>query len=238
MSMKKKHLCMVTLVATALIMGVLSLLKSNRIQCMGRLSKHDSLFLERVTGRKIIGDIDTTMLSPMRRDNLKRFLEKERKFVKHSIKTALDYNISEDFCIVHFFYDEDLNCDYDCPDLYVWLSDYEAKKLRKHIKNLSNGDSIFIVKSDTLHRKLHRKIKYEHLMIKSTLVGSRSGSYAGYTTILMFNTQMNNITIHNHYHSFCQHHLVPGVYENFWEECQMARETQNHGVKLIREKRR
>lgn len=232
--MKKCVVGLIVLVAVAMVMWIFVVLKHNRSNIFGHLSKQDSLYIESITGRIIIGDIDTTLISPYMRSALECQLKQERRFVKQSVNKALGYIISDCFSVVHFFYDEDLNCHYACPDLYVWLSDCEAKKLRSHILNLRNGTDILIEKSDTIHRK----IKMDRIMIKSTLSGSCSGSCNGYTTTLMFNPKMNSITIHNHHQYFCQTHTVPGLYENFWNECQMVREAQNHGVKLIWEKRR
>ena len=222
--MKKSILGFIAFIAMALVMWIFVALKHNRSNIYGHLSKQDSLYIERITGRKIIGDIDTTFISPYMRPTLERFLKQDRRFVKQCVSYALDYNLSDCFSVVHFFYDEDLNCHYDCPDLYVWLYDCEAKKLRSHIKCLGNSTNLLIEKGDTIHRK----IRIGRIMIKSTLEGSCSGSCNGFTTTLMFNPQMNNITIHNHHQYFCQTHMTPGFYENAWNEYQMAREVQKH----------
>lgn len=224
--MKKCKIGSIAIIVIALVMGILVVLKHNRSRIYEHLSKQDSLYIERITGRKIIGDIDTTLISPYIRPTLERQLKQERRFVKQCVSLALDYNVSDCFSVVHFFYDEDLNCHYDCPDLYVWLSDCEAKKLRSHIKCLRNSTNILIEKGDTIHRK----IRIDRIMIKSTLEGSCSGSCNGFTTTLMFNPQMNNITIHNHHQYFCQTHMTPGFYEKAWNEYQMARKTPNMGI--------
>lgn len=223
--MRKFIFGVVVLLTAAMIMGVLGMLKCERSKCVGHLSKRDTLLIERITGRRIIGDIDTTMISQMMCDQLKSFLESERKMVKHAINTALDFNVSEDFSVVHFFYDSILNCHYDCPDYYVWLSNGEVGKLRKHIRNLKVGDSIIIEDGDTIHRKVAMK----HIMIESTLSGSCSGSCNGYTTTLLFNPKMNNIVIHNHHQYFCQYHTIPGLYEKCWVEFQKEQEVRKRG---------
>ena len=89
------------------------------------------------------------------------------------------------------------------------------------------GDSIIIEDGDTIHRKVEMK----HIMIKSTLSGSCSGSCNGYTTTLLFNSMMNNIMIHHHHQYFCQYHTIPGFYEKCWEESQKAQEAHKRGLK-------
>lgn len=224
--MKKCKVGSIAIIVIALVTWIFVVLKHNRSNVYGHLSKQDSLYIERITGRKIIGDIDTMLIPPYMRPTLERQLKQERRFVKQCVSLALDYNVSDCFSVVHFFYDEDLNCHYDCPDLYVWLSDCDAKKLRSHIKCLGNSTNTIIEKGDTIHRK----IRIDRIMIKSTLEGSCSGSCNGFTTTLMFNPQMNNITIHNHHQYFCQTHMTPGFYERSWNEYQMARKTSNMGI--------
>ena len=117
--MKKGILGFIAFIAMALVMWIFVVLKNNRSNIYGHLSREDSLYIESITGRRIIGDIDTTFISPYMRPTLERFLKQERRFVKQSVSYALDYNLSDCFSVVHFFYDEDLNYHYDYPDLYV-----------------------------------------------------------------------------------------------------------------------
>lgn len=176
---------------------------------VGLLTKQDSIEIEQLTGRKIIGEIDTTEY--YYGETMGHYLKQERDFVKRNVDFAFDYNLSEYFSVIHFFYDDELNCHYDCPDMFVWLSDREAEKLRKHISKIKEGDSIIIEKGDTIIRTIHKKRK-----LSVTLKGNCLGSCDGYKTTLFLYLRMHGLAIHNHHEYFCQTHMTPGVYERMW----------------------
>ena len=177
----------------------------------GLLTKQDSLEIEQLTGRKIIGDIDTTLLTSSERKSLGFYLNRERDFVKRSVDMAFDYNLSEYFSVIHFFYNDDLNCQYDCPDMFVWFPDNEAEKLRKHIGTLKSGDSIIIEEGDTIIRTISKGPG-----LHASLKGNCLGSCDGYTTTLYLYLRMHGLIIHNHHQYFCQTHMTPGFYELRW----------------------
>ena len=199
-----------------LVVGLLSVLfasceKKIGTTNVGLLTKQDSLEIEQLTGRKIIGDIGTTLLTSYERESLGFYLNRERDFVKRSVDMAFDYNLSEYFSVIHFFYDDGLNCHYDCPDMFVWFSDSEAEKLRKHIGTLKSGDSIIIEEGDTIIRTISKR-----LGLHASLKGNCLGSCDGYTTTLFIYLRMHGLIIHNHHHYFCQTHMTPGTYETTW----------------------
>ena len=149
-------------VLSLLFVGLLSVLfasceKKIGTTNVGLLTKQDSLEIEQLTGRKIIGAIDTTLLTSSERKSLGFYLNRERDFVKRSVDMSFDYNLSEYFSVIHFFYNDDLNCQYDCPDMFVWFPDNEAEKLRKHIGTLKSGDSIIIEEGDTIIRTISKR---------------------------------------------------------------------------------
>lgn len=176
---------------------------------VGLLTKQDSIEIEQLTGRKIIGEIDSTEY--YYGETMGHYLKKERDFVKRNVDLAFDYNLSENFSVIHFFYDDELNCHYDCPDMFVWLSDGEAEKLRKHMSKIKEGDSIIIEKGDTIIRTVHKKHK-----LSATLKGNCLGSCDGYKTTLFLYLRMHGLLIHNHHQYFCQTHMIPGIYERKW----------------------
>lgn len=178
---------------------------------VGLLTKQDSMEIEQLTGRKIIGKLDTTLFAPFERKHLAYNIKHEKDLVKRNVDLAFDYNLSEYYSIIHFFYDNELNCQYDCPDMFVWLSDWETEKLRKHISKIKEGDSIIIEKGDTIIRTIHKKHK-----LSVTLKGNCSGSCDGYTTTLFLYLRMHGLTIHNHHLYFCQTHMMPSWYETMW----------------------
>jgi len=177
---------------------------------VGLLTKQDSIEIEQLTGRKIIGEIDTTEFFHYG-ESMWHYLKQERDFVKRNVDLAFDYNLSEYYSAIHFFYDEELNCHYDCPDMFVWLSDGEAEKLRKHISKIKEGDSIIIEKGDTIIRTVHKKHK-----LSATLKGNCLGSCDGYKTTLFLYLKMHGLVIHNHHQYFCQTHMTPSIYERKW----------------------
>ena len=178
---------------------------------VGLLTKQDSIVIEQLTGRKIIGDIDTTLLTSYERESLGFYLNREREFVKRSVDMAFDYNLSEYFSVIHFFYDDGLNCHYDCPDMFVWFSDNEAEKLRKQISKIKAGDSLIIEKGDTIIRTISKRPG-----LHASLKGNCLGSCDGYTTTLFLYLRMHGLVIHNHHQYFCQTHMTPGIYETTW----------------------
>ena len=176
----------------------------------GLLTKQDSLEIEQLTGRKIIGDIDTTLFTSYERESLEFCLEHERNMVIKNMVYALDYNPTDSFSVIHFFYDEKLSCPNDCPDMYVWLSDSEAKRLHQHIDNIKEGDSLITIKGDTILRR----IRVMDNSLSVTLGEDYHNGGVGSTTI--FNLGLRSLTIHSHHHSFCQTHMTPGFYELRW----------------------
>ena len=178
---------------------------------MNLLTKKDSMEIESLTGRKIIGAIDTTLLTSSERKSLGFYLNHERYFVKRSVDIAFDYNLSGYFSVIHFFYDDGLNCHYDCPDMFVWFSDNEAEKIRKHISKIKEGDSIIIEKGDTIIRTISKRPG-----LHASLKGKCLGSCDGYTTTLFLYLRMHGLVIHNHHQYFCQTHMTPGIYETTW----------------------
>ena len=72
---------------------------------VGLLTKQDSIEIEQLTGRKIIGEIDTTEFFHYG-ESMWHYLKQEKDFVKRNVDLAFDYNLSEYYSVIHFFYDE------------------------------------------------------------------------------------------------------------------------------------
>ena len=208
--MKKGIVGIIILAFLVLLVGTVWMQKNSGNNSVGLLTKQDTIEIEQLTGRKIIGEIDTTKYF-RHGESLGYYLKRERDFVKRNVDLAFDYNLSEYYSVIHFFYDDDLNCQYDCPDMFIWLSDAEAEKLSKHISKIKEGDSIIIEKGDTIIRTIHKKHK-----LSVTLKGNCLGSCEGYTMTLSLNHRMHGLVIHNHHQYFCQTHMTPGIYERMW----------------------
>ena len=163
---------------------------------VGLLTKQDSLEIEQLTGRKIIGDIDMTLLTSYERESLEFCLEHERNTVIKYMVYALDYNPTDSFSVIHFFYDEKLSCPNDCPDMYVWLSDSEAKRLQLHIGKIEEGDSLITIKGDTILRR----IRVMDNSLSVTLGEDYHNGSEGSITII--SVGMKSLTIHSHHHFF------------------------------------
>lgn len=209
--MKKGIVGIIVLAFLVLIIGTMWMQRHSGNTSVGLLTKQDSMEIEQLTGRKIIGKLDTTLFAPFERKHLAYNIKHEKDLVKRNVDLAFDYNLSEYYSIIHFFYDNELNCQYDCPDMFVWLSDWETEKLRKHISKIKEGDSIIIEKGDTIIRTIHKKHK-----LSVTLKGKCGGSCDGYTTTLFLYLRMHGLTIHNHHLYFCQTHMMPSWYETMW----------------------
>lgn len=211
--MKKFILGIIAFVVFALIAGVVKVRNQNVSvpDSEGLLTKQDSIDIEREWGRKIIGDIDTTLLTHNERVNLQIYLKRERDFVRRNMDQAFGYNLSDSFCVVHFFYDEKISCPFDCPDLLIWFADAEVEKLRKHINTCNKCDSIITENGDTIIRTICKRPGL-HASLKRKCLGSCEGS----STTLYFHHGMKYLTIHNHHHYFCQSHVTPGTYETKW----------------------
>lgn len=210
LSMKKLIVVIITLVALALILGIVWKQRCSGNNSTSLLTKQDSLEIEQLTGRKIIGDIDTTLLASYERENLEFDLKHERNMVIKYMVYALDYNPTDSFSVIHFFYDEKLSCPNDCPDMYVWLSDSEAKRLQLHIGKIEEGDSLITIMGNTILRR----IRVMENSLSVTLGEDYHNGCEGSTTI--FNLGFRSLTIHSHYHHFCQTHMTPGWYERMW----------------------
>lgn len=198
-----------------LIVGLISVLfvsceKNIGTTNVGLLTKQDSIEIEQLTGRKIIGAIDTTLLTSSERESLEFCLKHERNMVIKNMVYALDYNPTDSYSVIHFFYDEKLSCPNDCPDMYVWLSDSEAKRLHQHIDKIKEGDSLITIKGDTILRR----IRVMDNSLSVTLGEDYHNGCEGSITI--FNLGLRSLTIHSHHHSFCQTHITPGWYERIW----------------------
>lgn len=209
LSMKKLIVGILALVVLALILGIVWMQRRSGNISTALLTKQDSLEIEQLTGRKLIGDIDTTMLTSYERESLEMYLKHERNVIKYMVY-VLDYNPTDSFSVIHFFYDEKLSCPNDCPDMYVWLSGSEAKRLHQHIGKIEDGDSLITIKGDTILRRIR--------VMNNSLSVTHGEDYhngsEGSTTI--FNLGLKSLTIHSHHHSFCQTHITPGWYERLW----------------------
>ena len=177
---------------------------------VGLLTKQDSLEIEQLTGRKIIGEIDTALFAPFEREYFTYDIKREKDFVIKILIRALDYNISDSFSIIHFFYDNKLSCPKDCPDIYVWLSDPEAVRLQKHISRIADGDSLITIKGDSILRR----IRHMDSTLSVTLGEEYHNGREGSTTIIKLG--FRSLSIHSHHHHFCQTHMTPGLYERMW----------------------
>lgn len=207
--MKKGVTGLIVLVFVAMIMVAL-MQRNSGTACTKMLTKQDSVVIEQLTGRKIIGEIDTTLFAPFERRYFAHDLKYEREFVIKILIRALDYHISDNFNVIHLFYDDKLSCPKDCPDMYVWLSDSEAIRLQKHISRISEGDSLITIKGDTILRR----INVMDSSLSVTLGEDYHNGCEGSTTI--FNLGWRSLTIHSHHHHFCQTHITPGWYERIW----------------------
>ena len=208
--MKKGIVGIIVLAFLVLIIGTMWMQRHSGNTSLGLLTKQDSIEIERLTGRKIIGEIDTTLFAPFERRYFAHDLKYEREFVIKILIRALDYHISDNFNVIHLFYDDKLSCPKDCPDMYVWLSDSEAIRLQKHISRISEGDSLITIKGDTILRR----INVMDSSLSVTLGEDYHNVCEGSTTI--FNLGWRSLTIHSHYHHFCQTHMTPGWYERMW----------------------
>lgn len=209
-SMKKLIVVIIAFVVFALILGIVWKQRCSGNISTGLLTKQDSVVIEQLTGRKIIGEIDTTLFAPFERESLEFDLKHERNMVIKNMVYALDYNLTDSFSVIHFFYDEKLSCPNDCPDMYVWLSDSEAKRLHQHIGKLEEGDSLITIKGDTILRR----IRVMDNSLSVTFGEDYHNGSEGSTTIISIG--MKSLTIHSHHHFFCQTHTTPGWYERMW----------------------
>ena len=111
--MKKGIVGIIVLAFLVLIVGAVGKQRHSGNTSVGLLTKQDSIEIEQLTGRKIIGEIDTTEFFHYG-ESMWHYLKQERDFVKRNVDLAFDYNLSEYYSVIHFFYDEELNCHYDC----------------------------------------------------------------------------------------------------------------------------
>ena len=208
--MKKGIVGIIVLTFLILIVGAVGIQRHSGNTSVVLLTKQDSIEIEQLTGRKIIGEIDTTLFTPFECEYFAHDIKHEKDFVIKNLIRALDYNISDSFSVIHFFYDDKLSCPKDCPDIYVWLSDPEAVRLQKHISRIADGDSLITIKGDSILRKIRHMDNTLSVTLGEDYHNGREGS----TTI--FNLGLRSLSIHSHHHHFCQTHMKPGWYERMW----------------------
>lgn len=208
--MKKGIVGIIVLAFLVLIIGTMWMQRHSGNTSVGLLTKQDSIEIERLTGRKIIGKLDTTLFAPYERKYIAHDIKREKDYVIKVLFRALDYSVLDSFSVIHFFYDDELSCPNDCPDIYVWLSDREAVRLQKHISRIADGDSLITIRGDSILRR----IRYMDNTLSVTLGEDYHNGCEGSTTI--FNLGFRSLSIHSHHHHFCQTHMTPGWYERMW----------------------
>ena len=208
--MKKGVVGIIVLAFLVLIVGTVWMQRRSGNTSVGLLTKQDSIEIEQLTGRKIIGEIDTTLFAPFEREYFAFDIKHEKDFVTNTLIRALDYNISDGFSVIHFFYDDKLSCPKDCPDIYVWLSDREAVRLQKYISRIAEGDSLITIRGDSILRRIRHLDNTLSVTLGEEYHNGREGS----TTIIKFG--FRSLLIHSHHHHFCQTHMTPGWYERMW----------------------
>lgn len=208
--MKKSIVGIILLAFLVLIVGAVGIQRHPANTSVGLLTKQDSIEIEQLTGRKIIGEIDTTLFAPFEREYFAFDIKHQKDFVIKILIRALDYNIPDSFSIIHFFYDDKLSCPNDCPDIYVWLSDREAVRLHKHISRIADGDSLITIKGDSILRR----IRHMDNTLSVTLGEEYHNGSEESTTIIKLG--FRSLSIHSHHYHFCQTHMTPGWYERMW----------------------
>lgn len=180
----------------------------------------DTTAIELWTHRKLIS-IDTMMLHPQEREHLAFYLKTERNMVKKYVRFAFEYEIGNDFEVLHFLSDKH-NCHYNCPDIHIQLYDSEFERLYEYLHSFTQGESKSKIKDMEKNVAQRTIVSLKDCFSATIDAECESSSCEGYKITLQLDYKTKEMTCHIHHRDVCQTH-PEDFYNRIWKR-QRAKE--------------